>query len=76
MAQSFINNEVFKQYMIKKVNEELLIAAEPILQESLKKIEVEMRKQLATNLISLVEHSFSFERYGTDIRIIVSGAIK
>lgn len=43
-----------------RLNAEMLEAAEPLIQEALKKIEAEMRRQLAASLISVIEHRVAY----------------
>ena len=68
---SLINQDVFLAQLHKKLNAEMLAAAEPLIKKAIEDIEAEMRRQLAQMLISVVEQSFAIERFGTDIRIIV-----
>jgi hypothetical protein len=73
METSIFNDEKFLLYIKEKMNHKMEQAAEPIIKEALKKIEEEMRKELAANLISFMDSSFAVERYGQDIRIIIHG---
>ena len=72
MKTNFIDTEAFSKYLLQNINKQMLEAAEPILQEALKKLEIRMREKLATNIISLIEQNYSVERCGNDIRIMVS----
>lgn len=60
--------------LVSELNRQMLEAAEPIIQEALKRIEREMRQALAARLIGLIESNMSFERYGTDLRIVIKQA--
>lgn len=60
--------------LVIELNRQMLEAAEPIIQEALKRIEREMRQALAARLIGLIESNMSVERYGTDLRIVIKQA--
>lgn len=60
--------------LVIELNRQMLEAAEPIIQEALKRIEREMRQALAARLIGLIESNMYFERYGTDLRIVIKQA--
>lgn len=68
---NIINPENLLEKLRRDLNEEMLEAAEPFLQESLRKIEVEMRKKLAENLIGLVENNMNFHTNRNEINIII-----
>jgi len=72
MASGIINTDAFIKELGSKLNESMTKAAEPIIQRALQDIEVEMRKQLANNLIGFIDSNMSFERFGSDIRILIS----
>lgn len=57
--------------LVSELNQQMLEAAEPIIQEALKRIEREMRQALAARLIGLIESNMSVERYGMDLRIVI-----
>lgn len=73
---SIINEGAFRESILKQLNADLLAAAEPILQEALKKIEVEMRAKMASRLIAYMDSNFHFERHGHDIRVVVKQAME
>jgi len=66
----FINTESFKESFLHEMNKSLERAAEPVIQEALKRVEIEMRKAMAANLISVVESYVDFQTM-TD-RIVVT----
>ena len=68
---SLINSTSFREQLLPTLNEAMLEAAEPIVIKALKDIEIRMRKQLASNLISFIDKSFSMETFGNEIRIII-----
>ena len=68
---SIINTENLLQKLHIDLNKEMIEAAEPFLQESLRKIEIEMRKKLAQNLIALIEHNVNFRTNANEIYIVV-----
>lgn len=61
----------FLEIVRKQFNQRMLEAAEPLIQEALTKIEDEMRKNLATNLVAWSETCVSYQRSPNhiDIRI-------
>lgn len=68
---SIINHENLLQKLHIDLNKEMMEAAEPFIQESLRKIEIEMRKKLAQNLIALIEYNVSFRTNTNEIYIVV-----
>lgn len=66
-----INEETVLEQLKKQMNDEMLAAAEPVIKAAVVEAEKAMRKQLGSMFISLIEQSFSVERFGTDLRIIV-----
>lgn len=54
-----------------QLNQQMLDAAEPIVQEALKKIEVAMRQRLAAQLIAFIDTQFSMQRQGRDLVITI-----
>lgn len=60
-----------RKNLVKQLNEELLAAAEPVIQDAVKKAEIEMRKRLAAEVIAMVESSVEVCRDGSDIRILI-----
>ena len=75
MANLIINSEEILASLKIKLNEELQIAAEPIIQKALKDAEDVMRKKLASYFISYIDKNFSVERDGTDLRIVIHNGI-
>jgi hypothetical protein len=66
-----INDQGLSKILFEALNKELTIAAEPVIKEALREIEIKMRERMAACLISYLEQSFSVERFGKDLRIIV-----
>lgn len=71
MMASIINDELFAQQMRQVLNDEMLRAAEPVLQKALKDIETEMRKKLAALVVGVVDRSYRLSRDGQSIVIRV-----
>ena len=71
MAQTIINNDVFNKQFKEMLNAAMLEAAEPIIQEALKKAEIKMRESLAVRLIALIQDDFDVRRFGHDLHIVV-----
>ena len=69
---SIINHENLLQQLHIDLNKEMMEAAEPFIQESLRKIEIEMRKKLAQNLIALIEYNVSFRTNTNEIYSVVN----
>jgi hypothetical protein len=59
-----------------QINEQMKQAAEPVIQQALKDIEVEMRKKLGAMLISLIEQNFRVETRSNDLVITVKQAMR
>lgn len=55
----------------KELNDAMLKAAEPILQQAMKDIEQEMRAKMASRLLAFIESNFAVERMGHDLRIVI-----
>ena len=66
---TIINPKAFEESMLVPLNNAMLEAAEPIVQKALKEMEVRMRKQLASNLISFISQNFSVESFQDQILI-------
>ena len=66
---TIINPKAFEESMLVPLNNAMLEAAEPIVQKALKEMEVRMRKQLASNLISFITQNFSVESFQDQILI-------
>lgn len=71
MSTSFINSENMLASLKYQMNEEMMKAAEPEIQIAVANAEKAIRRRLGAMFISLIEQSFSIERYGNDLRIIV-----
>lgn len=55
-----INPDALKVSLLEQINADLTRAAEPILQEALKKIEQEMRARLAMRLVAHIQQNMDF----------------
>jgi hypothetical protein len=61
----------FEKSLLDALNAQLLRDAEPLLQDAIKHVEFELRRNLAANVISLLETSYSCERNGNILAIRV-----
>ena len=68
---NFINEKEFGAFLGKHLHEEMLIAAEPILQRAKQDVEQAMRQRLAEMVVGYLQDSYSVDRMGRDLRIIV-----
>ena len=68
---SYIDTEKFTAHIKEGLNAAMVEAAEPLIKEALVKIEAEMRKNLASNLIAMLDADIVFDRLNTDIRILI-----
>ena len=68
---TFINADKFVENLAASMNAEMVAAAEPIIKRAVEEAEREMRRKIGQMCISLIEHSFAVERFGTDLRILV-----
>jgi len=55
MVTTFINSDLLLKHLREQLNAQMAAAAEPLIKEAVEKIEREMRVNLASNLISLIE---------------------
>lgn len=67
-----MNSELFLKGLQSKINEGLMAAAEPLIQEAVKKIEVELRQKLASMGVGMIDSSYSVERAGHIVTIRVA----
>ena len=68
---TLINPDEALRILREKINKEMIAAAEPFIQEALVRSEKAMRERLGSLIISYIDQSFSVERMGTDLRIII-----
>lgn len=66
-----VSAQVLAEHLGKTLREGMLKAAEPIVQRALKDVEQEMRNQLAAMIAGQLEHGYSMERFGQELRISV-----
>jgi len=74
ISTSIINDAEFEKQLFKTLNTAMLVAAEPIVQKALKEVEVEMRKQLASNLISFITNNYTIQTRSDNMVITVKQA--
>lgn len=74
METKLINESVLASLIKEEINEAMLSAAEPAIQEALKTIEQKMREQMGSKIISLIDSNFVLDRMGHDIRILIKQA--
>lgn len=68
---TLLNTQAVYETLLPHLNEELKACAEPYLEKALEDIEKQLRQKIGSIVIGLLEHSFSVERYGDDIKILV-----
>lgn len=68
---SFIDADKLRAHLIQKMNQDIMAAAEPIIQEALRKAERAMRERLGAMIIGQLETSFDVCRDGRVIQISV-----
>jgi len=75
---SKLGQEYLQKTFIEALNKRMLEEAEPIIQETLKDIELKMRKNLAANLIQFMENNYDieFDRQNINIRVRRQEVIK
>ena len=72
MITDIINKDMFVKQLSKQIHEALLAAAEPIIEKAIDDTRKEMRKRLGAMVTGMLQDSYSIDRMGTDLRIIVS----
>ena len=68
---NFINEKAFGEFLGKHLHDEMLKAAEPIIQRAKQDAEQAMRQRLAEMVVGYLRDSYSIDRMGHDLRIIV-----
>lgn len=68
---SWINQDNMLRDLMSSMNEEMQAAAEPVIRKAVEEAEKKMRRSLATMFVAIIDRSFSIERMGNDIRILV-----
>lgn len=71
MASTWINTDNMLRDLMAQMNKEMQAAAEPVIRTAIEDAEKEMRKRLGAMFVALIDHSFSVERFGNDLRILV-----
>jgi hypothetical protein len=71
-----VNVDELTKMLGRELNKAMTEAAEPLIQDALKKIEQKMRERMAQLLISFIQNDFVVERAGHEIRILVKQAAK
>lgn len=69
---SIINEQAFIDHYHAALNEAMMKAAEPIIEEALAEVERTMREKLAASLISVMDTNVSFETFGRELRILIA----
>ena len=68
---NFINTREFDEFLGKHLRNEMLRAAEPIIARAKEDAEKVMRARLAEMVVGYIQDSYSIDRMGHDLRIIV-----
>jgi hypothetical protein len=71
MASTWVNSENMLAGLKEKMNAEMMAAAEPVIKNAAEAAEKEMRKRLGAMFVALLDQTFSMERMGNDLRILV-----
>jgi hypothetical protein len=66
-----INQDAFLARLSDQLNEELVAAAEPVVQQAVKDAEAAIRKRLGVAVVGLLEQYYRVERHGQELRITV-----
>lgn len=74
MTDTIINEKYFKEYLGAELNEAMTVAAEPMIQEALKKIEAKMRSALAERLVSRIKSDYDIRYRGEILEIRIRQA--
>jgi predicted membrane-bound mannosyltransferase len=74
MTDTIINEKYFKEYLGAELNEAMTKAAEPMIQEALKKIEAKMRSTLAERLVSRIQSDYDIRYRGEILEIRIRQA--
>lgn len=72
MSSSFISEKAMVDALRARLNNDMLKAAEPVLQEALAKVEREMRASLAKNVVALIESTVDVYRDGRYLMIRIN----
>ena len=69
VRKTIFDVEGVKSMLSSNLNEEMLMAAEPILEEALREMEKEMRKRLSACLIAQIDRTMDVEMSGDILTI-------
>ena len=68
---TWIHGENMLASLMKQMNDEMMAAAEPVIKKAVEEAEKEMRRRLAAMFVAMIDQSFSMERGGQDLRILI-----
>ena len=71
MMSSSFQIEGQEENITRAINDALVAAAEPLVQDALAEIEATMRKALAAHVVGLIRSNYSMERMGNILQITV-----
>lgn len=70
-AKTFFDEKRFLDALSDRLSTEMIVAAEPLVKEAVRKAEVEMRKRLAEMVVGMVASSYDVYRDGQNLMIRV-----
>lgn len=71
MATTWINSDNMLAMLQKQMNEEMMLAAAPVIEKAVAEAKKEMQKKLGAMFVAMIDQSFSVERFGSNLRITV-----
>lgn len=71
VSDSFIEQDRLVEYLKKKSKPMMLDAAEPVIQEAMKEIEIRLRQSVGSIVLGLIENSYEIMRDGHNLKITV-----
>jgi hypothetical protein len=69
--KNYINEELFIEEIRANARYKMLEAAEPIIQEAMKEIELKLRESLGSFVVGMIEHDFNIYKQQGDLVITV-----
>lgn len=72
-TELILNPDMALRVLKERMTTEMQQAAEPIIQAAVAEAEKAIRARTAAMVVSLIEGSFSVQRMGPDLRIVVEG---
>lgn len=67
-----INAEDWFRGLAAHIQQEMIKAAEPLIEAALDEARKHMRKRVAEIAVGVIDHSYAMDRHGADLRIIVN----